>query len=149
MTVMYKEMLATCCCIIFSTAAFADICPTVKSIKSGKTHNWKAYDSDDDKPLSALRTAKFRNNISQFSIAEWSNSGKKGTIHCYYSNNDGSTLEAYFARDHYQPNTKSRYWYQVTGLLQCAAGADKCDFVPAPMTDKKKRLAENDTEVLS
>lgn len=145
---MYKEILATCCCIVFSTAAFANICPAVKDIKAGKTTGWKAYDSDDDKPLSSLRTAKFRNSISRFSIAEWSDSKHTGTIHCYYSNNDGSTLEAYFASDHYQPNTKSRYWYEVTGLLQCAAGADKCDFTPAAITGGKKRLAENEGDKL-
>lgn len=131
---MYKEILGACCCIVISTAAFATICPSVKSIKAGKAGHWKAFDSDDDKPLSNLRTAKFRRDISRFSIAEWKKDKSRNAIHCYYSNDDGSTLEAYFAKDHYVPNIKSRYWYKVTGLMQCAAGADKCDFSP----DRKK-----------
>jgi hypothetical protein len=141
---MYKEILTICCCAVLSTAAFSDICPSVKAVKTGKATGWRAYDSDDDKPLSNIRTAKFRKAISRFSIAEWSESKHKNSIHCYYSNNDGSTLEAYFARDHYLPNIKSRYWYKVTGLLQCAAGADKCDFTPE--TKEQKRLAEADLD---
>lgn len=143
---MYKQILTASFCLMLSSAALADICPSVKSVKNGTATGWTAYDSDDDKPLSKLRTAKFRQNISRFSIAEWADNKHKGTIHCYYSNNDGSTLEAYFAHDHLKPNTKSRYWYQVTGMLQCAAGADKCDFTPDAPNGKK--LAENDVDVI-
>lgn len=141
---MYKEIILASCCIAFSAAAQADICPSVKEIKSGHTKHWKAYDSDNDKPLSNIRTARFRRDISKFSIAEWSNVKHNNAIHCYYSNDDGSTLEAYFAKDHYLPNKQSRYWYRVTGMMQCAAGADRCDFAP-----DKKRLAEKESTKVS
>ena len=137
---MHKTIVAISC-LIFSTNTFADICPSIQQLKNGKASYWKAHDSDDGKPLSAAREAKLKKAITKFAMAEWSNDKKKNIIHCYYNNAHGSAMEAYFAKESALPVKSSKYWYQVTGMMQCAAGADKCQFQVLP--EMKHQLASN------
>jgi hypothetical protein len=51
-------------------------------------------------------------------------------------------MEAYFSRDSKLLVTPSKYWYKVTGMLHCAAGADKCQFQALP--EMKSQLASNE-----
>lgn len=121
--------------ILFSsltTTVFADACPSIKDLQSRQYTRWKAFDSDDGKPLSATREAKLRHAAAHFAMAEWTGSHDKSVIHCYYNDKHGSAMEAYFAKESALPLKTSKYWYQVTGMMQCAAGADKCQFQTLP-----------------
>jgi hypothetical protein len=131
--------------LISSLSAYADHCPSVDTLKNNKAASWKAYDSDNNKLLSPQREAKLRKQIAQFAMVEWSNAKDKSSIHCYYKNEQGSNMEAYFARDSASPIKSSKYWYPVTGMMQCAAGADKCAFQTLP--EMQHRLARNDREL--
>lgn len=122
--------------------AMADICPSVQSLKNNKVSHWQAFDSDNGKPLTPIREARLKHQITQFALAEWSSKQDKNRIHCYYKNQNGSDLEAYFARNSTVQVKPSRYWYEVTGMMQCAAGADKCQFQALP--EMQHRLAQND-----
>lgn len=109
--------------------AYADTCPSMKTIKSSPLLTWKAFDSDDQKPLTAAQTTTFINSIDQFSLAEWVKQGPQtGTIHCYYSDRNGSVLEAYLAKASYMPVNTKHFWYEVSGSMHCAAGMDNCLF---------------------
>lgn len=121
--------------ILFSTlttTVFADACPSIKDLQSHHASHWKAFDSDDGKPLSTARDAKLRHAAAHFAMAEWTSSHDKNVIHCYYNDKHGSAMEAYFAKESALPLKSSKYWYNVTGMMQCAAGADKCQFQALP-----------------
>lgn len=131
--------------LIFATSiTYADHCPSIKDIKANKASDWKAFDSDNHKPLSMLRETNLKHSIIHFALAEWSNANQKSSIHCYYNNANGSDMEAYFAKDSASPIQPSKYWYQVTGLMQCAAGSDKCGFQVLP--GMKHQLVQNITD---
>lgn len=138
-----KKILVFTTGIMLSLNSIADTCPSVKMIKSSHHPHWQAFDSDNGKPLSAARTTRLKNEITQFALAEWTNERHKNIVHCYYKNMHGSMLEAYFARESTSPVAPSKYWYNVTGLMQCAAGADKCQFQILP--EMKKQFASKDT----
>ncbi len=122
-------------------ACLAETCPSINDVKTKVLHGWKAYDSDDGAPLSPLREAQFKQTIQEFALAEWPNKeNKNGTIHCYYRDKTGSSLEAYLAKDHFVPLNHKNYWYEVSGYLHCAAGMDKCEFNQR-MLAKQKQLA--------
>jgi hypothetical protein len=140
--VIMQKLLVILLCIIYTTPACAEVCPAVDSLKSGKVKSWKAYDSDNNKPLSPAREARLRNEISHFSMAEFSQKNNKSVIHCYYNNNNGSNLEAYFAKENILAIKPSKYWYQVTGLTQCAASAERCEFQALP--EMQQQLASNE-----
>lgn len=124
-----KNLILTLFILFFAQTTFADTCPTVKTIKSSPLLGWTAHDSDDGKILSTARTTSFKKNIEQFTLAEWVNTGKhKGAIRCYYSDNNGSGLEAYLTKENFQPTNLKKYWYQVSGSMHCAAGMSECLF---------------------
>jgi len=129
-------------CLILSSTALADSCPTVNDLQSGKALHWKAFDSDSGKPLATNRETRLKQEIRYFALAEWAHTKSKGSMHCYYKNESGSHLEAYFAKDSVTPMQPSKYWYQVTGMMHCAAGADKCAFQALP--EMRQQLAQND-----
>lgn len=116
--------------------SYADTCPSVSDIKNDTLVGWKAYDSDEGTPLSASRTTAFRNSVAAFVLAEWvDNKQKAASMHCYYRDNTGSSLEAYLAKDNFLPNQTNKFWYKVSGYWHCAAGMDKCIF------EQKKSLS--------
>lgn len=124
---MYKA-IALLFLLAQSTLVLADTCPSVTDIKHQKAAGWKAYDSDDSTRLSEKRAAKLRHAIEQFTLAEWSGDQNKSSIHCYYRDKNGSELEAYFSKNNFLPKDTHHYWYQVSGSMQCAAGANYCEF---------------------
>ncbi len=130
-------------CYFFSVAAFAASCPSVHDLLSKKENHWQAYDSDSGRRLSSIREAKLKHDIIKFAMAEWSNTNDKSAIHCYYNNAHGSSMEAYFAKDSVLPLKTSKYWYKVTGMMQCAAAADKCQFQMLP--DATHQLASKES----
>lgn len=127
---MRTLLLISCC--MFAASANAENCPSVQDLQTNHTARWKAYDSDNDKPLSTARAEKLKHAVAHFAMAEWSNTKNKSTIHCYYNDQHGSAMEAYFAKDSTSPIKSSKYWYPVTGMMQCAAGAEKCQFQSLP-----------------
>ena len=138
-----QKFLAVTLLTLFTTNVIADVCPTIKDLKSRKAAHWQAFDSDNDKPLSATREARLRKAVAEFAMAEWSTSKSKNAIHCYYNDVHGSAMEAYFAKESTLPAKSSKYWYQVTGMIQCAAGADKCQFQSLP--DMTHQLASSES----
>ena len=87
---------------------------------------------------------QFTNHIDQFSLAEWMQSGpQKGAIHCYYSDKNGSVIEAYLAKDNFAPQNTNHAWYQVSGSMHCAAGMDACLFDPHTTAQQPTKLANN------
>ncbi len=109
--------------------AYAQTCPTVEDVKSKPLTEWKAYDSDDNQPLSKSREQQFRQTAEQFALAEWQqHDGKGGSIHCYYRDKTGSDLEAYLANDNVIPLKQHSFWYNVTGSKHCAASMEQCQF---------------------
>ena len=124
-----KTIFTTIALLILPTLCLAESCPDIKTIKSNTLTGWTARDSDDGKPLNAKRTAFFKKNIEQFTLAEWVTDGKqKGNMHCYYSDKNGSGLEAYLTKESFRPNNLKHYWYQVSGSMHCAAGMGECLF---------------------
>lgn len=119
-------------CSLFATGANAEHCPSVHDLQTNHTARWKAYDSDSGQPLSVTRAAKLKLAVAHFAMAEWSNAQNKSVIHCYYNDEHGSAMEAFFAKDSTSPLKSSKYWYPVTGMMQCAAGAEKCQFQSLP-----------------
>lgn len=109
--------------------AFADTCPTVNAIKTQKLAGWHAYDSETGKPLPKNRANDFIKSVKQFTLAEWSNHGKKSHafIRCFYRDAEGSDLEAYLTKEDLVPE-HSKKWYRVSGAMQCAAGHSMCKF---------------------
>jgi hypothetical protein len=120
------------------TMAYADTCPSVKDIQSKVLSGWKAYDSDDGTPLSSLREKEYKKTIEEFALAEWSDQqNRKGTMHCYYRDKTGSSLEAYLAQDYFVPQKHKNYWYKVSGFMHCAAGMEKCKFDHLALKNQK------------
>jgi hypothetical protein len=114
---------------LIASHAYAENCPTVGMIKHDMLNKWKAFDSDDNKPLSSKRLAQFKNNVDQFTLAEWqSKDALHNSMHCYYRDKNGSQLEAYLTKDNLMPIDNKQLWYQVSGSMHCAAGMDKCMF---------------------
>jgi hypothetical protein len=119
-------------CMGLCQVSFAETCPSISDIKGNSLNAWKAYDSDDGKPLSAAREAQFKKIVEQFTLAEWVRDKKKNSasIHCYYSDKTGSSLEAYLAKNNFHPKlSQNNFWYQVSGSMHCAAGKEKCEFI--------------------
>jgi len=139
---MFRKSIIALCCALICQASLAERCPSVADIKNNSLRDWKTYDSDDGQPLSAAREAQFKKIVEQFALAEWSKSKKQpGSIHCYYRDRTGSSLEAYLAKDNFVPKVHAKsFWYQVSGFMHCAAGMDKCEFVTHPLT--KNQLAK-------
>lgn len=122
------------------SAVYAEQCPSVNEVKQGPLKDWKAYDSDDDLPVTGIRLSHFRNDITRFALAEWKEDKKiGGSVHCYYRNEAGMGLEIYLAKHHLRPLAHSKSWYQVSGAQQCAAGMQECIFQPLL---KSPQLAE-------
>lgn len=121
---MYKKLIIAVSLALLNTGSFADTCPTISQVKHSKLTNWKVYDSDDGKLVSAHRASEFKRIAQQFALAEWA----KGKIHCYYRDKDGSDLEVYLAKDHLSVSNNKNYWYEVSGFMHCAAGMKECEF---------------------
>lgn len=137
-----KKSIITLALFLLSPLCFAESCPDIKAIKSNTLGGWTVHDSDDGKPLDAKRTALYKKNIEQFTLAEWVTNGKqKGNIHCYYSDKNGSGLEAYLSKESIRPNNLKNYWYQVSGSMHCAAGMSECLFQQINLTNQP-RLAK-------
>lgn len=126
--------------LLISTNLLAENCPSVNSIKTNKAAGWQAYDSDNGKPLTPEREVRLRHEITQFALAEFSRTNNKNMMHCYYKDQNNEYLEAYFAKESFSLLKPSRYWYAVTGMMQCAAGAEKCQFQTMPAM--QHRLAQ-------
>lgn len=126
-----KSLLIAVISLVLAQGCLAATCPSISDIKSNTLVGWKAYDSDDGSPLSPAREARFKQMMQHFALAEWKR-GKNmlNTMHCYYRDSTGSSLEAYLAKDNFTPPQKDRknFWYQVSGAMQCAAGKNKCQF---------------------
>lgn len=127
--------------LLLSLNIHAENCPSVNAIKTNKAVGWQPFDSDDGKPLTPAREAKLRHDVTQFALAEFSKVNNKNMMHCYYKDLNNAYLEAYFAKESVTLMKPSRYWYAVTGMMQCAAGAEKCQFQTLPAM--QHRLADN------
>lgn len=125
---MDKRIIFALFTLAFTTFAFAETCPSIKTIKSQHLAGWKAYDSDSGKPLDQRRSLDFVKSAEQFILAEWSARGTKGSaIHCFYRDVNGSDLEAYLTKDGLVPENNKK-WYRVSGAMHCAAGNNMCSF---------------------
>lgn len=136
---MFKKVMMTfACAFLLCQTSFAERCPSVSEIKNNKLQGWKVFDSDDGKPLAAARETQFRQIVEQFALAEWTNNKKQlGSIHCYYRDKTGSSLEAYLAKDNFHPQLDSKnFWYEVSGYMHCAASMENCEFIN-PLTAKQ------------
>ena len=128
--------------ILITPTVFATTCPSIADIKHSTLHGWQVYDSDDNKPLGDKRLADFKKSIKHFVLAEWKqNTAQLGTMRCYYTDNDGSELEAYIAKNHFSPSKNKNEWYQVSGSLNCAASMGQCTFYD--QKGENKILAKN------
>jgi hypothetical protein len=126
-----KKLIMSSIILLFSSLCVAETCPSVDTIKRDSLKGWKMYDSDDNTLVSAERLSHFKANIEQFILAEWEDeNNKNNTVHCYYRDKDGSNLNAYLAKNNFRPDIAQKYWYKVTGSMQCTAGMDKCQFQP-------------------
>jgi hypothetical protein len=138
---MLKNYLAMFCLTLTCELCLASTCPSMADIKNNALQGWKAYDSDEHKPLSLTRELAFKKHAHEFALAEWVDHGNKtSSIHCYYRDLSGSNMEAYLTKDDYSPMNAKNYWYKVSGFLQCAAGSDNCEFVANQVP--KTRLAK-------
>jgi hypothetical protein len=109
---MNKKMTAILILSLCSSMGYADICPSVAEIKQHSMHGWKIYDSEENTLLSAQRLEKFKAHIKTFALAEWGyQNNKTRAIHCYYLDKDGSTMEAFVAKDNFSPDRSPIYWY--------------------------------------
>lgn len=125
--------------LFFCHLALAETCPSIKDLKTGSMHGFKAYDSDDDTLLSETRIAQFIKNSEQFILAEWQDTqDHKGAIHCYYRDANGSQLETYLMKANLIPDNPKKSWYQVSGSMHCAAGMEACHF----LTNSTQQLAK-------
>ena len=123
---------------ILSSLTFAETCPSLDKIKHHQIQGWQLYDSSEGTLLEKKRTSQFMQQAEKFVLAEWvAKNAKTGTIHCYYRNSDGNNFEAYLAKDKLSPHKNRNEWYQVTDLLQCAAGLEKCTFDANPSYEIK------------
>jgi hypothetical protein len=130
LSMLKHAIVAVGCIMLLNQTSFADRCPSVDDIKNNHLNGWKAYDSDDGMLLSAARETQFKKIVEQFTLAEWKGTKKQpGSIHCYYSDKTGSSLEAYLAKDNFHPKLDPKsFWYQVSGFMHCAAGMERCEF---------------------
>lgn len=129
-----RKTLAGLILLLFCQQTFAESCPSVKEIKKNELKNWKAYDTDNNEPISITRLNQFKQNAAQFVLAEWD----KGSIHCYYHDKYGSDLAVYLAKHNFQPENSKHFWYQVTGAMHCAAGMHECAFNSTTLVTAKK-----------
>jgi len=112
----------------FFQSSFADTCPSISDIQKQLFHGFKAYDTDDGKPLPPKRLAYFARHAEQFILAEWQDTqGHFGEIHCFYRDGEGSQMETYLMKTSFKPEN-SKNWYQVSGSMHCAAGMNACLF---------------------
>ncbi len=126
-----KKLIFFICLMSINLISFAETCPNIAAIKHQTLKGWVAYDSEEGTVLSSKRAAQFNRLVEKFVLAEWKMNpvNKDGAIHCYYLDKTGSNLEAYLAKDHFEPvKNNKNYWYQVSGFTQCAAGKSKCAF---------------------
>ncbi len=126
---LLKNMLVAL--LIFSPAfCFAEQCPNVSEAKNNSALSWHLYDSEEGVPVSLRREAAFKEHVAHFALAEWipKKNSTSGVIHCYYRDENGSTLEAYLAKNSVFPKHKQQFWYNVSGFMHCAAGAHECKF---------------------
>lgn len=139
---MYKIFSLIFSMVLVSTTVFAETCPSVNDIKQKHLNGWVAYDSEDGTPISAERINILTKYIHQFALAEHAQNDPKGpAMHCYYRDEHGSDLEAYFSKSNLSPDN-SKNWYQVTGYKHCAAGTDKCTFISKLPTTSTNKLAK-------
>lgn len=128
---MKKHLPCLCLLLTFSSSViFAESCPSVAAIKAGQAKSWKAYDSDDGQRLSSQGESAFIKHAEAFVLAEWTKSKQGSAIHCYYRNKTGGTIEAYLAKNNFEP-VKHHAWYEVTGAMHCAQSSDQCKFQQA------------------
>jgi hypothetical protein len=127
---MFKKLVIAGIMLTLSPICLADTCPSVADIKKDAIAGWRAYDSDDGVPLSADREKQYKKAIQEFVLAEWaSEPNHTNTIHCYYRDQNGSSLEAYLSKENVTLTKRTKsYWYQVSGSMHCAAGMDQCKF---------------------
>ncbi len=128
---MFKPIFAATCLALITQFCYADSCPSIDNVKKNTITGWKIYDSEDRTELSAEQQTAFRNQINQFALAEYAGRGQSGSMHCYYRDKTGATLEAYLAKDHFAVAKNSQYWYPVSGFMHCAADQGKCNFQTA------------------
>jgi hypothetical protein len=125
-----QKLLFVVALSLLTPFAFADTCPTIDALKKSNLAGWSIYDSDDGKPLSTERILTYKHDAVAFALAEWSSQGTEGVIHCFYHDKAGSDMEAYLAKNHVRLSSQTKYWYQVSGSTQCAAGMQECAFNP-------------------
>ena len=125
---MNKKIIVAICLSFICQPILAETCPSVATIKTHALNDWKIYDSDDNKPLSAKRLALYKSNIEEFTLAEWTNTPSHSSIQCYYRDKNGSTLEAYLTKNNLVIDREKKYWYEVSGAMHCAADPDLCQF---------------------
>ncbi len=136
---MIGKIIVSIAAFFLFQATYAETCPSVKDIKSKHIAGWKAYDSDEGTPLSSARETEFKKIIEEFALAEWpSGKNKNNTIHCYYRDATGSSLEAYLAKDNVVPKNHQNYWYEVSGFMHCAAGMAQCEFDRSSLAQQKQ-----------
>lgn len=115
--------------VLICGMSFAETCPSIKALKKTALAGWTFYNSTDDKPLSTEREAFIKKQAKQLAVVEWtSQDGKTGSVHCYYMDKDGSHFDAYLAKENLTLSSARRYWYPVTGSMNCAAGISRCQF---------------------
>lgn len=140
---MNMKIILAASLFILCQFAYAQTCPTAEDVKSKPLADWKAYDSDDNQPLSKDRETRFKQGVEQFALAEWQQKdGKGGAIHCYYRDKSGSDLEAYLSNNNVIPLKEHSFWYNVTGFKHCAAGMEQCQFKSA---NDSTQLAKTET----
>lgn len=119
---------------------FADVCPSIKDIRYHQLNGWLAYDSDDNNKVSPERFSDFKKSVKEFALAEWQHPAKKkNSIHCFYRDQYGSNLDMYLKKDNLTPDNSKKYWYEVSGYQNCAAGMERCQFYPALRGNKLAR----------
>jgi hypothetical protein len=123
---MDKQIIVAIVSLFISANLFAETCPSVQAIKSQHANGWKAYDSDDHTLLAGKRATNFKEHIEQFALAQFV--ANRHAMRCYYRDKNGSELEAYLQKDNLLPAVGHSYWYQVSGAMHCAAGANQCAF---------------------
>lgn len=135
---MHARLLLLVILLLISKIVCAEVCPPVTAIQKNQLAGWTLLDSDDNKVLSKQREAVFRKDVQSFAMAEWtSQPNQAGKIRCYYRDKNGSNLDAYITKDHYSLTQASKYWYEVSGAKECAAGADKCGFQSIVMPNSR------------
>jgi len=136
---MLRKMIILIC-VMFHQVALAETCPSIDMLKDQHFNAWKFYDTDDGKLLSAKRIAQFKKEAEEFVLAESvTNSQHKKIIRCYYHDKNGSTLNAYIAKENFIVGSNHSYWYEVSHATQCAADINMCEFQQSTL----QQLARN------